>query len=604
MPRPRVCRRISPINLSLRRRRQGRLRHRRACRQVREGGHDAIGRATKVGAGASGGVDPTEYFYDASTGALTQVRYTAGANTYDAYYYYDGLGRLTKISDWMGGGGLRYAFDGYGRMTRVTDYDGEHLDNAYNSLGQVTSVSDYHDNTTTYAYDGYGRMTAVTAPGSKTWTYNFDAYGRTTKVDIPNGMDTYYAFDGYGRMTSIEHKDGAAVLDGWTYGMDGGAITAITADDGSRWAYEHDANSRLTKAERYDTDGTSLLHRYSYTYDDADNMLTKAVYDAGADSTTSTVFAYGDANLLTSQSVGGTTVSFAYDDWGRMTSKSDGTYSATYAYRYEDKLYSVTSDFPSEGNATYQYDGAGKRRQRTGGGATTRYRWDRAWTVVNEEDNLGNLTRTYVGSSSAHVDGTNPSTGTWRFYVHDHLGSTRGVYNSDKTQYAAFEHDPYGELYASSGSVSDITRRYTGHDWDEAAEPYYAPHRYYAPGLARWTARDPLGTIDGPNVYGYVRCNPVGTIDPLGLSQFPPDLDPDDRWEGGCGVVCVCELKLCVCARIECDCDGNCTIDKYILSWPDRPKEDWWDALYDVLYVTCEAFDAMSGEEYIPPDVS
>ena len=25
------------------------------------------------------------------------------------------------------------------------------------------------------------------------------------------------------------------------------------------------------------------------------------------------------------------------------------------------------SDFPSEGNATYQYDGAGKRRPRTGG---------------------------------------------------------------------------------------------------------------------------------------------------------------------------------------------------------------------------------------------
>ena len=123
--------------------------------------------------------------------------------------------------------------------------------------------------------------------------------------------------------------------------------------------------------------------------------------------------------------------------------------------------------------------------------------------------------------STAHVDGANPSTGTWRFYVHDHLGSTRGVYNSDKTQYAAFEHDPYGELYASSGSVSDITRRYTGHDWDDAAELYYAPYRYYAPGLARWLTRDPLGMVDGPNVYEYVRGNPICALDSTGLAKIP-----------------------------------------------------------------------------------
>ena len=139
--------------------------------------------------------------------------------------------------------------------------------------------------------------------------------------------------------------------------------------------------------------------------------------------------------------------------------------------------------------------------------------------MLTEEDAFGDLTRTYIGRSAAHVDGTNPSTGTWRFYVHDHLGSTRGVYNSDKTQYAAFEHDPYGEVYASSGSVSDISRRYTGHDWDDAAELYYAPYRYYAAGLARWITRDPLGMVDGPNVYAYVRSSPVRYRDVFGLMR-------------------------------------------------------------------------------------
>jgi len=476
--------------------------------------YDAKGRATKIAAGLYANIDPTENFYSDTTGLLTRVRYTSGANTYDAYYYYDGRQALTKISDWMGGGGLRYAYDAGGRLTRITDYDGGTLDYTYDAAGNVLTMSDYHGHETVYTYTDVGRVSTVTAPGSKMWAYDYNVLGQATKIDLPNGMETCYGFDSGHRLSKIEHKDGTSVLKGWTYALtDGGDIATMSAQDGSKWAYEYDGRSRLTKAERYDTDGTSLLHRYSYTYDDADNMLTKAVYDAGADSTTSTVFAYGDANLLTSQSVGGTTTSFAYDDWGRMTSKSDGTYSATYAYRYGDKLYSITSDFPSEGNATYQYDGAGKRRQRTAGGTTTQYRWDLGWTVVNEEDALGDLTRTYVGRSTAHVDGTNPSTGTWRFYVHDHLGSTRAAYNSDKTQYAALEHDPYGEVYASSGSVSDITRRYTGHDWDDAAELYYAPYRYYAPGLARWISRDPLGMVDGPNVYAYVGGMPANNVD-------------------------------------------------------------------------------------------
>jgi len=167
---------------------------------------------------------------------------------------------------------------------------------------------------------------------------------------------------------------------------------------------------------------------------------------------------------------------------------------------------------------------------RTAGGTTTQCRWEGGRHVLTEEDAFGDLTRTYIGRSAAHVDGTNPATGTWRFYVHDHLGSTRGVYNSDKTQYAAFEHDPYGEVYASSGSVSDITRRYTGHDWDDAAQFYYAPYRYYAPGLARWLTRDPAGMKDGLNMYSYVGRNPIIKTDPYG--------DTGSWYSVACGCIC------------------------------------------------------------------
>jgi RHS repeat-associated protein len=208
----------------------------------------------------------------------------------------------------------------------------------------------------------------------------------------------------------------------------------------------------------------------------------------------------------------------AYDAWGRMTSKAiSGSYSATYAYRYGDKLYSVASDFPGEGTVTYEYGGDQKRRERSvSGGDYTWYNWDVGFNVINRENANGTLARSYLLRNQAHIDGTSPTTGDWKYYTHDNLGSTRRVWNENKTAYAVFEYSPYGEVYASSGAASEVTRLYTGHDWDDASRLYYAMFRYYSPATARWLARDPLGMVAGPNVYGYVRGRPTVAIDPEG----------------------------------------------------------------------------------------
>ena len=62
-----------------------------------------------------------------------------------------------------------------------------------------------------------------------------------------------------------------------------------------------------------------------------------------------------------------------------------------------------------------------------------------------------------------------------------------------------------------------LTIGYTSHLWDRALGQYAAPFRYYNPATARWNMRDPLGFVDGPNVYAYVVGNPVSSYDSLGL---------------------------------------------------------------------------------------
>ena len=241
-----------------------------------------------------------------------------------------------------------------------------------------------------------------------------------------------------------------------------------------------------------------------------------------------TTHQYNSANELTTQTEGGTATTFYYDTWGRMYSKTQGSYSATYAYKYGDKLVSITSNFPDEGTVYYKYGGDGKRRERStpNPASYTWYNWS-GWNVISEEDSGGDLQMIYVGGL-AHIEDITPSGGTYRYYFHDHLGSVRNVKNEDKSLYASYEYTPYGQVYDHSGS--DVKHRFTGQEWDETAQLYYFPFRYYSPGIARWTTREPRG-LNGPNIYWYALANPISVLDVLGLKGCSDVYNDDWIWE-------------------------------------------------------------------------
>ena len=532
--------------------------------------YDAYGRKSSVGAGTSGTVDPTAYTYNSTTGQVTAVAY--GSSTYTANYTYDGAARLVKLTDWIDGtDGLRYAYDNVGRLTTLTDYDDSTLTYTYDAAGNVLTMVDYHGNTTTYTYNDIGQLATLTAPGSKVWSYTYGTGGRLTQVDIPNGMHTAYGYDAQGRQTSIHHMNGTTVVQGFDYTFDvGGDITAITHEDGAHWEYEYDGRDRLTQAERYDAT-PALLHRFSYTYDDGDNMLTKAVYDTGVPATVTTTFTYNNANEQTNMDDGATSVDMTYDEWGRLAERDDGTHTATYAYRYGGKLYGFTSDFPGEGNVTYETGGDGKRRSGVAGTDETWYNYTAGFDVVSTEDDAdgstGALTmsnvvrspRAQVSATLADLAGTVPSTGTARYYATDRLGSTRGVRDASKGAVGTYEFTAYGSEYAHSGAVlASLAGAFTGKPWDDDAQLFHFPFRQYSPATARWTTRDPLGMVDGPNVYSYVNENPVNGSDGLGL--FPD-----------------CEAK-------RAQCHADCA-----RKHPCKPDGSWPSRLDELEYAVCAA---------------
>ncbi|NOG55314.1 MAG: hypothetical protein HND57_13480 [Planctomycetes bacterium] len=60
---------------------------------------------------------------------------------------------------------------------------------------------------------------------------------------------------------------------------------------------------------------------------------------------------------------------------------------------------------------------------------------------------------------------------------------------------------------------------YAGYEWDGVVSMYHVRHRVLHPVLGRWTRRDPLGYVDGMNVYEYVTSAPTTSRDRLGLSK-------------------------------------------------------------------------------------
>jgi RHS repeat-associated protein len=122
------------------------------------------------------------------------------------------------------------------------------------------------------------------------------------------------------------------------------------------------------------------------------------------------------------------------------------------------------------------------------------------------------------------------------YYVHDALGSVIGLTDAGGDLVERYVYDPYGRtaierptgtggwtLTDGAGepwqtSAYDNPFMWTGQRYDPGVELYAFLYRTYSPQLGRWLQRDPLGYVDGMNLYEYVAGGPVRYTDPLGDS--------------------------------------------------------------------------------------
>jgi RHS repeat-associated protein len=491
--------------------------------------YDALGDLKKV-TPVSG--SSTSFDYDVEQNVKKITLDATGAHT---DYGYNELNLASSRSDPLGrsesftydaGGNVKKWVD---RRNTVTKYCYDAADNlkfigyGYTSGGEPTCASAF-TSSTSFTYDGAGRLGLVSDSRTGNITRIYDDLDRLTSDAGPQGTITYSYDDANRRQSMIVAGQATATTyNYWTNDQlktitRGTNIVSLAYDAANRpdtttlpnsvvedWTPNGDG--RLTAAS-YAKAGQPSLGALSYGYD-ADGRRT-TVWGASGRITlpaaTTSNATYDAGNQL--RSWNGTTIN--YDANGNIQ-----TYGAqTYTFDERNQLTAT-----SGGSSTFKYDGLGRRFEKTVSGTTTRYLYD-GTNVVQELDQGNNPTYNLINGFAPDqvfwrqgVSGANNVTDS---VLTDGLGSTVATTTPVATPLLrnSFTYEPYGKPDSSA-----FPYLFTGRDYDSSTGLQYNRSRFYSPGLARFTAEDPVGILGGSaNHYLYTVDAPTVFKDASGLT--------------------------------------------------------------------------------------
>ncbi len=382
----------------------------------------------------------------------------------------------------------------------------------------------------TYAYDPVGNITRIRDTAD---TQNV-IYFRNQRVE-PSSDYTYDAIYRLRRATGREHL-----------GQNGGALNApsqITNDDGFRTRIPHRG------------DGQAMgVYTENYTYDSIGNLLTM-LHEVStgtwvrryAYAEPSQIIATENSNRLTATSLPGDpsngpySATYTYDAHGSMTRMP---HLPLLTWDERDRLRSSTRQVINAGTPVttyYVYDAAGQRLRKVtdneaAAGLNGVRRSERLYlggveiyrefapdgvTVTLARETLDIMAgSSRVALVETRTTGNDPAPAQLiRYQYSNHLGSAALELDEAAEIISYEEYFPFGNTsYQAVRSQLDTSKRYryTGKERDEETDLYYHGARYCACWLGRWTSCDPAGQVDGPNLYAYVRNNPVQMSDPSG----------------------------------------------------------------------------------------
>jgi RHS repeat-associated protein len=184
-------------------------------------------------------------------------------------------------------------------------------------------------------------------------------------------------------------------------------------------------------------------------------------------------------------------------------------------------------------NASFEYDGAGRREKKTINGSLTEFLYDGV-NPVQETSGATVLANILTGLGiDEFFSRTDVSTGTTSSFLPDAVGSALTLADAAGAVQSEYTYESFGKATGTGASNSNPFQ-YTGRENDGTGLYHYRA-RYYHPALQRFVSEDPILHAGNPDIpyltprliddpmslhtYAYVKNNPLLFTDPVGLSH-------------------------------------------------------------------------------------
>ena len=447
------------------------------------------------------------YTFDTSFRVASTIR-TIGSRTYTTSYSYNQGSQLKQLT-YPSSRAINVGYDSRGRLSSLAEplpgpnsSAPSYLSGVtYNIAGQITGDI---VGGTLFSWGLVGGVTEVFGYDANRMQLTSQKAG--TASPYTNRMDlTYSNSASAGQMGSGSTAGNAGQLMSINGTINGATESA---------AYTYDNLGRLVTSNQ-SSNGSSAQRRFAY--DRWGNRT--GVWDAtsGGNQIQSITLQGGSAPTNQIATVtSGSTLTYYHDAAGNVT--NDGVHS--YGYDSENRVVSVDGG----STATYAYDHQNRRYKKTIGSTVTHYVWEGSQVIADHNGSTGAVLTDYVYSGSGMI--AKVASGTTQYFLSDRL-SARVALDTSGNVIGRQSHLPFGEDFGESGTQEK--HHFTSYERDNESNLDYAINRGYSAKVGRYNQPDPYGASGHAaapqtwNRYAYVRNDPIGSTDNLGLDPFLGD---------------------------------------------------------------------------------
>jgi RHS repeat-associated protein len=505
-------------------------------------------------------------------GKKARETYYLNANeSVSTVWSYDSMDRVSEMTEGVGTPHpkhTKYAYDEEGKLKTILKPDGVQIHYQYDDLGNISRLSS-SDSTVDYSFTYDSRKNIVgifDAINNMQTTRTFCSEGSLLEERQGNGLCTSRQYDELNRCVNLTLSDDSSIQ----YVYEGVYLREVRRENPQGTAYAHiykerDDRGRIQvedlaaqagiQKRTYDSDGhlTAIEAPHwseNIGYSTFNPQAIVGINIKDASGMKQNEFVYDPQERLTQES-GLFNHAFAYDWSGNQISKKQSN--SGFADQVSQDCYDLNGNLKEkqlngkisfeydalnrliaahhENGQTYQYtyDAFHRRLSKLCFGSNGEKLWEEKYLydkfneigAVNEEGQISQLRILgeglggEIGSAVAmELDGK------VFIPIHDHRGSVCCLIDSENQAPAENIHySAFGEE-AGENSEAICPWRFSSKRYDPETGLVYFGKRYYDPAASRWITEDPLGTIEGANLYAFASNNPLSRIDPYGLFSF------------------------------------------------------------------------------------